>query len=180
MRLLRHVIVVLLLCLMSISNAWSFSLTDKTLPYASPDVSFVSSDGKEHRLDEYQGKKTMLWLFSTWCHTCVAGVKALEKKQTILEKQGLVILAIRNHNNGGYPGADMLNFMKKFSQKSVDSDNWVLGEASVQLYQQMNPLKYPDIFFLIDEKGLIQKVSTAPNINMKSILGFAQGSHSKR
>jgi len=175
MRFQQRFLFVLVLCLMSTSNAWSFSLTDKELPYVAPDVSFVGSNGKEHQLEEYHGKRTMLWLFSTWCHTCVAGVKALEKKQTLLEKQGFVILAIRNHNNGGYPGSSMLNFMKKFSQKSVDSDNWVLGEASVPMYQQLNPLKYPDIYFLIDEKGLIQAVSTAPNINMKSILNFAQG-----
>jgi len=159
---------------LSIGNAWGLSLTDKTLPYMAPDVSFQAT-GKQHSLKEYRGRKVMLWMFSTWCHTCVAGVKALEKKQALLENQGLIILSIRNNNNGGYPGPDMLNFMKKFGPYALASNNWVLGESSADMYKQLNPVKYPDIYFLIDEKGMIQIVDTAPNLTMKSVLRFANG-----
>ena len=57
----------------------------------------------------------MLWLFSTWCHTCVASIKVMQEKQTDWKKTGLVILAIRNYNNGGYPGPDMSEFIQKFA-----------------------------------------------------------------
>ncbi len=164
----------LLMLSLSISNAWGLSLTDKTLPYMAPDVSF-QANRKQHSLKDYQGRKVMLWMFSTWRHTCVAGVKALEKQQALLEDQDLVILSIRNNDNGGYPGPDMLSFMEKFGPYTITSNNWVLGESSSDMYKQLNPVKYPDIYFLIDEKGMIETVNTAPNLTMKSILHFASG-----
>jgi len=164
-----------LMFLLSINNAWSLTLTKKMLPYAAPDVSF-ESNGQTLSLKKYQGQRVLVWMFSTWCHTCVAGVKALEKQQAILEKSGLKILAIRNYKNGGYDGPGMLNFMRKFGQYTIASPNWVLGESSAEMYRQLNPIKFPDIYFLIDEQGLIQVVNTAPNMTMSTILSFADGS----
>lgn len=121
----------------------------------------------------------MLWMFSTWCHTCVAGVQVMQEKQATWEKTGLVILAVRNHNNGGYPGADMSAFMQKVAPQLLNEKNWVIGEATAKMYQQLNAKKYPDIYFLIDEKGLVQTVSTAPTASLDKILNFAHGDKNK-
>jgi len=161
-----------LMFLLGINNAWALTLTKKALPYAAPDISF-KSNGQTLSLKKYQGQRVLLWMFSTWCHTCVAGVKALEKQQDALEKSGLKILAIRNYNNGGYDGLDMPNFMKKFGPYTLTSHNWVLGESSPEMYKQLNPIKFPDIYFLIDEQGQIQVVNTAPNLTMNKIVNFA-------
>lgn len=138
------------------------------------DVSFTSQ-AKQHLLAEYKGHKVMLWLFSTWCHTCVAGVKAMQKKQAALKKTGMVIVALRNFNNGGYPGADMLAFMQRFAPRLKNLDNWIIGEASKQMNRELNQKKFPDIYFLIDEKGWVRAVNTAPNVSMNLILKFAAG-----
>ncbi|HEC18859.1 MAG TPA: TlpA family protein disulfide reductase [Gammaproteobacteria bacterium] len=172
LRRLRYRIGFLLALLLVSNGVMALTLTTRSLPYAAPDVSF-QSQGKTHSLKEYRGHKVLLWMFSTWCHTCVAGVKALEKQQAALEKQGLLILSIRNHNNGGYPGPDMTNFMKKFGPYTLTSNNWVLGESSTEMYRQLNPTRFPDIYFLIDELGQIQVVDTAPNLTMNKIVNFA-------
>lgn len=117
----------------------------------------------------------MLWLFSTWCHTCVAGVQVMQEQQATWEKSGLIILAIRNHNNGGYQGPDMPVFMQKIAPRMVNMNNWVTGEATEKMYHQLNAKKFPDIYFLIDEKGFVQVVSTAPTATMNKILNFARG-----
>jgi len=117
----------------------------------------------------------MLWLFSTWCHTCVASIKVMQEKQTDWKKTGLVILAIRNYNNGGYPGPDMSEFIQKFAPQIKNMNNWVIGEATEEMYHKLNARKFPDIYFLIDKKGFVQVVSTAPTATMNKILNFSRG-----
>lgn len=156
------------------SSAGLFDLAPQELPYSMPDVRFIS-ESKPHSLTEYKGRKVMLWLFSTWCHTCVAGVKVMQDNQAIWEKTGLVVLAVRNHNNGGYPGLDMPAFMKKIAPQLMNKKNWVIGEATAEMDQKINTKKFPDIYFLIDENGMVQNVSTAPTATLKQIIKFAQG-----
>ena len=36
-----------------------------------------------------------------------------------------------------------------------------------------NPRRYPDIYFLIDEKGMLQAVNGAPSATMSTIKKFA-------
>jgi len=74
----------------------------------------------------------------------------------------LVILALRNFDNGGYPGAGMPTFMQQIAPQVKGLDNWIIGEASKQMDQKLNEKKFPDIYFLIDEKGWVQTVNTAP------------------
>jgi len=156
------------------SMADFFDLSPQSLPYAAPDVQF-NAQGTTHSLAEYKGRKIMLWLFSTWCHTCIIGVKAMQKEQAIWDKTGLVILAVRNYNNGGYPGPDISTFMKKIAPSLLNHKGWVNGEATKDMYQKMNAKRFPDIYYLIDKKGRVQVVSTSPTATMNKILKFAQG-----
>jgi len=156
--------------------AWSFNLAPQKLPFFVPNVSFTSQS-KQYSLSDYKGKKVVLWLFSTWCHTCVASVKAMQKNQALWEKTGLVILALRNYDNGGYPGVGMPAFMQKFAPDVKSLNNWITGEASQQMNEKLNAKKFPDIYFLIDENGIVQSVNTAPNRTMKLISVFAKGSN---
>jgi thiol-disulfide isomerase/thioredoxin len=156
------------------SMAGFFDLAPEKLPYAAPDVQFISNS-KPHSLKEYKGRKVMLWLFSTWCHTCIASVRLMRDKQPTWEKTGLVIIALRNYKNGGYPGPDMATFMEKVAPQIKNKKNWITGEATEEMDQQFNAKKHPDIYFLIDENGVVQNVSTAPTATMKKILNFAHG-----
>ncbi len=173
MKALKLMIFLLLLMVQPLT-AWSFNLSPQKLPFLIPDASFTSQSNR-HSLAEYKGHKVMLWLFSTWCHTCVAGVKAMQKKQAVWKKTGMVIIALRNFNNGGYPGVDMPTFMQRFAPRLKNLDNWITGEASKRMNQDLNQKKFPDIYFLIDEKGWVRAVNTAPNISMNLILKFASG-----
>ncbi len=156
------------------SMADFLDLSPQLLPYAAPDVQFTSQ-GKIHSLTEYKGRKVMLWLFSTWCHSCIVGVKAMQEEQATWEKTGLVVLAIRNYNNGGYPGPDISTFIKKVAPQLLNHKGWVNGEATETMYRKMNAKRFPDIYYLIDKKGLVRVVSTSPTATMNKILNFAQG-----
>ena len=155
-------------------TAWSLDLAPAKLPFSVTDLNF-NSQQSSLSLSEYKGRKVMLWLFSTWCHTCVASVRAMQKQQTIWNKNGLVVLALRNYKNGGYPGVNMVDFMQKFAPQTARFDNWIIGEASEQMDARLNKKKFPDIYFLVDENGMVQAVDTAPNITMQKIIRFATG-----
>ena len=157
------------------ASAFGLKLNTRPLPYPAPDATF-SSQGKIYHLKAYRGRKVMLWMFSTWCHTCAAGVRVLSAQRALLARQGLVVLAIRNHNNHGYPGLGIEAFVKQFGGPALlDSPHWVLGEASQAMDRVYNARKYPDVYFLIDEKGRVQAVSTAPHLSIKTIIKFASG-----
>jgi len=40
--------------------------------------------------------------------------------------------------------------------------------------EQFNSRQYPDIYFLIDEQGIIQEKGTAPAVFIQKIIDFAQ------
>ena len=114
--------VVLLLVLVHPALAGFFDLSPRELPYPAPDVRFTSGS-KSHALKEYKGHKVMLWMFSTWCHTCVASIKLMQEQQVIWKKTGLVILAVRNVDNDGIPGLDMPAFIQKFAPLLAKENN---------------------------------------------------------
>ncbi len=155
----------------------NLSAQELTPPVKAPQADFISQ-GSPHTLAEYRDKKVMLWLFSTWCHTCAAGVKALAEKHKEWEQHGLTILALRNYNNGGYPGADIEGFIAHYSSPSA-TRNWVKGEASEEMDKLYNSRQYPDIYFLINEQGVIQEQGTAPAVFIKKIIDFARSDTQK-
>lgn len=68
-----------------------------------PDAAFETGT-QSIPISSLRGKKTMLWLLSTWCGTCAQGVLGLAKAEPDLARAGIQILALRNYRNGGFPG----------------------------------------------------------------------------
>ncbi len=172
----RHILLITTLVFLISSNAsaWDLNLADKPLPYLAPESVF-NIQGSPISLKKYRGKKVMLWLFSTWCHTCVVAAKSLEKHNTELQQNGLTVLAIRNYKNGGNPGLNIEQFMGEFAPSLLKANNWVLGEATAQLDNRYNAKHYADVYFLIDEQGIIQVVSTSPAATLPTIKQFLKG-----
>lgn len=141
-----------------------------------PDASFKVGD-KTVQLSHFQGSKRILWLFSTWCPSCAVGLQELSQKQPELQKNDVQVIALRNYNNGGYPGLSgtIDTFIKKYLKNPglLKAKNWTFGEATKELEQQYNPHTYPDIFFLIDEQGNIVKKANSLGAHMDEIMNFA-------
>lgn len=137
-----------------------------------PEATFTA-EGKHYSISDFKGKKIMLWMFSTWCSSCSAGMEALAERQDVLKENGFTVIALRNHENGGYPGPAIEEFAQKYGENIVDAPNWLLGEASKELASRYNHRNYPDIYFLIDENGYIQGMNGAPGATIDQILEFA-------
>ena len=65
-------------------------------------VSFYDLSGKKVDFSDFKGKKVMVWLFATWCPSCIAGMQELERNNAKL--QNLKIIALKTYANAGYPG----------------------------------------------------------------------------
>ncbi|WP_083251277.1 peroxiredoxin family protein [Acidihalobacter yilgarnensis] len=142
-------------------------------PVPAPDVSFEVA-GKKASISQYAGHKIMLWLFSTWCSSCEAGLKALAKHRLELAQDGVTLIVLDNYKNDGYPGLTTDEFVQKVAPELESTSGWIFGTASKTLAETYNPKGFPDIYFLIDSKGLIQAVSGSPNVTMQKILRFAK------
>ncbi len=116
----------------------------------------------------------MLWLFTTWCDTCQAGLDAIAGHLAEVNQTGLQVLSLQLYNNLGYGGAPVAEFARAFASKGRSSPHWVWGEASQQGSYTYDPRGYPDVYFLISKDGVIRAVSSAPNVTMAQILAFAR------
>lgn len=133
--------------------------------------------GQQHSTTEFRGHRTMLFLLSTWCGSCAAGLQAMAQHMPQLNKDGLQVVILRNYRNGGYPGPDIRQFVAKVAPAILKDGSWTLGDATPALEQAYNGHGYPDIYFLIDTNGTIQAVNSAPSASMDSILAFAEREH---
>ena len=138
-----------------------------------PDMAFTTMDGTQRRLSEFRGRPVMLWLFATWCPTCIYGTIAVAEKFDRLQQAGIQIIQLKLYNNLGYPGPSIEDFARRHAGSIPPSPDWLWGAASQEGSFTYDPRGYPDVYFLIDKDGVLQAVDVAPHATMDTILTFA-------
>ena len=138
-----------------------------------PDMAFTTMDGTQRRLSEFRGRPVMLWLFATWCPTCVYGTIAVAEKFDRIQQAGIQIIQLKLYNNLGYPGPSVEDFARRHAGSIPPSPDWLWGDASQEGSFTYDPRGYPDVYFLIDKDGVLQAVDVAPHATMDIILAFA-------
>jgi len=139
-----------------------------------PDATFTTIDGKTAKLSDYKGEKVMFWYFATWCSSCIKAAEVLEKSNAQLN--GMKVIALKTYGNAGYGGPSISEFGQKYAPDALKYNNWIWGDATQQATSIYNSRNYPDIFYLVDENGILQAVDGAPAAVMNKIIAFAQGS----
>lgn len=142
-------------------------------PVPAPNASFLVN-GKQEFLSQYRGHKVMLWLYSTWCSSCADGLHALQNKKAELAHDGVTLIALDNYKNDGYHGLTVKEFVGKFAPSLEGARGVVLGTATKGLRNIYNAKEYPDIYYLINAKGMVEVISGSPDSSMKTILHFAK------
>ncbi len=139
-----------------------------------PDMAFTTVDGAQRRLSEFRGRPVMLWLFATWCPTCVYGTVAVAEKFDRIQRSGIQIIQLKLYNNLGYPGPSVEDFARRYAGSIPRSSDWLWGAASQEGSYTYDPRGYPDVYFLIDKDGVLQAINVAPHVTMDTILAFAR------
>ena len=116
----------------------------------------------------------MLWLFSTWCPSCQAGLAALAQEQKTLVAGRVHLIVLENYRNGGYSGPSMQALMNQYADAVKGAPNWTIGNATQKLAAVYNTKSYPDIYYLIGAGGKVETVGSAPSASMDQILAFAR------
>lgn len=142
---------------------------DATIAPAAP----YTVGGHSRSTATLKGRPAMLWLLSTWCGSCAAGLQAMAKNATQIQKSGLRVVILRNYQDGGYPGPTIDKFVSEVAPTILRDTKWTLGNASAALERAYNSRHYADIYFLIDATGRIQQIGGAPAATMAKILRFA-------
>ena len=138
-----------------------------------PEATFTTIEGKEVTLSEYRGEKVMFWFLATWCPSCTSAAKSLERNNDQLN--GMKVIALKTYGNAGYKGSSIGAFAQRYAPNTLHYDNWNWGDASPQATSDYNFMNYPDIYFLIDENGILQGVDGAPAATLNKIIVFARG-----
>lgn len=99
-------------------------------------------------------------------------LRGLERAAGRARGAGLRIIALRNFENGGYPGPALREFVARYGRSLLDAPNWTFGEVPAAMARAYNPQRYPDIYFLVDEKGVIRAMDGAPGATMARITRF--------
>ncbi|MBV8094405.1 MAG: TlpA family protein disulfide reductase [Acetobacteraceae bacterium] len=87
-------------------KAWAEPLEDisalKTAPSpsAAPDITFLSADGSEHHLSEFEGRGVVLNFWATWCAPCVAEMPGLGKLASAVASQNIAVLPLSADRGG--------------------------------------------------------------------------------
>ncbi len=166
------IIVIVGLFLISKKNNTNSSNEVLQIEQKAPDTIFTTIDGKELKLSDYKGEKVMFWFFATWCPSCTKAAEVLEQNNNQLNN--VKIIALKTYENAGYKGPTILEFAQKNSPNALNYNNWVWGDASQQATSIYNPQNYPDIYFLIDENGILREIDGAPAATLNKIINFAQ------
>ena len=138
-----------------------------------PSITFTTIGGKELKLSDYKGQKVMLWYLATWCSSCSKGSQVLEQNNAKLN--GMKIIALETFGDAGYKGIPIKQFAQTNAPTSLNYPNWIWGDASQQATEIYNYKNYPDIYYLINKKGIIESIDGAPSATINKIISFAQG-----
>lgn len=150
----------------------SATATATNTPIA-PTATYTDTHGQTVSTATLKGHASMVWLLSTWCRSCSAGLSSLNAHVDQLRASGLHVVILRTYQNGGVTGPDIASFVAQ-NAPALTKANVLLGEATQALERAYNPRHYPDIYYLIDANGQIQAVDTAPSITLNKILDFAK------
>ncbi len=137
-----------------------------------PEFQFTTTDGAKRRLSEFRGRPVMLWLFATWCPSCVAATAAIAENYQRLNESGLQIIQLKLHDNLGYRGPTTSEFAARNAGPLATHPGWLWGDASREGSFTYDPRGFPDIYFLIDKEGVLRDVDLTPHTTMDKILNF--------
>lgn len=148
-----------------------------------PPAVFTTGDGQNRRLSEFRGRPVMLWLFATWCPSCLAGTRSVAAHFETLRADRLQIIQLELYEDLGYPGPAVAQIAKDNAGPAYPASQWLFGEASRQTSYRYDPRGVPDRYFLIDANGVVGHIGEAPSATMADILAFAheaRGMHTAR
>lgn len=108
-----------------------------------PDFRVVTESGKVISRSDFGGKLLVLNFWATWCPPCVQEMPSLNQFHTLLEKSGVVVLAVSvDQNEAAYK-----KFIERFGLRFP-----VARDATADIPASYGSYRYPETY-VINAKG---------------------------
>ncbi len=117
---------------------------------AAPDFSLIGTDGKWHRLPEYEGAKALLIVFT--CNHCPYAQAKFERMNEIFSKysrQGMKMAGINSNDAANYPDDSFENMKKVAREKRFGFD--YLYDETQEIAKKYGAVCTPDPFLFDPE-----------------------------
>lgn len=112
----------------------------------------MDTNGNEHKLSDYKGKKVYIKLWASWCPICLSGLDELDiLKETTKDFEVLTIAAPNYKNEKNKE--DFISWFASLNYKNIQ----VLLDEDGSYMQEIGVKGYPTSVF-IDEAGDVKKV----------------------
>lgn len=113
---------------------------------SAPDFTLIGTDGKTHRLKDYQGNLVVLNFWATWCAPCRLETPLLQMTYARLQTAGLVIIGVDQAEEVGAVNS----FVKEFNLSYP-----ILLDTDLAATQAYGVIGLPTTFF-VDPKGIVR------------------------
>ena len=132
-----------------------------------PPVSFTLINGTTLNLSQLRGHYILLYFITTWCSGCAAGVETINYYAPLIAAKKILVIVVESYDDLGYQGMPLPQFMQRFGGQPR---NWFMaGYADLAATEKYNPDGYPDIYYLISDRGVI----IYKNVNLASTFSQA-------
>lgn len=141
---------------------------------ALPSTTFRLVNNKHISTQQLAKGKYVLWLFATWCPSCVGGTTFVAKHIEFLRAHGVQVVELEIYHNLGGEEPDVETIAHDNAGEAANSPLWHFGYASEEQSVRLDPKGDPDIYYLVKNNRVVA-VGAAPAATWDQISSFAEG-----
>ncbi len=115
------------------------------------DFTFMTYDGREVAISDYEGTNVVLNFFATWCGPCLAEMPTFSEAQERYKDKNVTFLMV----NVQYPGGDTMDDLKNFVETTDYNFENILIDEDAEYFSSYGLNSFPTTLF-IDTENYIQ------------------------
>lgn len=139
-----------------------------------PQFTYRLLGGKTLAPAALRGHKYILWVMGTWCPSCQAGSQIAAQHIADLERAHVALVEMEAYDNLGGNGPTLAS-VKSGIGKAAGAPDWYWGILDERQTATIDPKSLMDVYYLVDERGMVVGQGMAPGAHWDQIEAFVHG-----